>query len=407
MRSFTGFGRKLERFSNHSRIKAACFNQPYHGLLYSCFRFLVFKVNPFWIQLAYFLVLSLVGYGALNMSKSRTDSFRPKNIDMFFTSVSAAAVSSMSTVEMEVFSNTQLIVMTVLMLVGGEVFVSMLGLQLRRSMFWKQQSPEDRTDSVSNSISQYSLTSKNIAHQTELGSVTSSILEIEKPDTDLEGNIKSSSNSESLKYKATRCLGYMVLGYLLVVHIGGSSLVSMYVSLVPSAKKVLETKGISIQTFSVFTVVSTFANCGFVPTNENMIVFKKNSGLLLLLIPQILVGNTLYPTCLRVLIWVFHKITKRMEFNYILENYKEMGYSHLLSGVYCSLLAATVFGFLLVQFILFCSMEWNSEAMDGLSSYQKFVGSLFQVVNSRHTGEYIVDLSTISSAILVLFVVMM
>jgi Trk-type K+ transport system membrane component len=67
----------------------------------------------------------------------------------------------------------------------------------------------------------------------------------------------------------------------------------------------------------------------------------------------------------------------------------------------------TVFGFILMQFMLFYSMEWGSEAMDGLNSYQKLVGSLFQSVNSRHAGESVVDISTISSAILVLFVVMM
>ena len=363
-------------------------------------------MNPFCVQLAYFIVLSLVGYVALNMSKPKTDSFRPENIDVFFTSVSAATVSSMSTVEMEVFSNTQLIVITVLMLVGGEVFTSMLGSHLARSRFWKQQSPDDSI-SVGNSIPSFSLTLNNNIHEIELGLVTCSTIENEKPVTDVESNIKSSSYTESLKIKATRYLGYVVLGYILVVHIGGSSLVAMYVSLVPSARNILKTKGIQIQTFSVFTVVSTFANCGFVPTTENMIVFKKNSGLLLLLIPQILLGNTLYPACLRVLIWLLDKITKRVEFSYILKNYEEMGYSHLLSGVHCCLLAATVFGFISVQFILFCSMEWNSDAMDGINSYQKFVGSLFEVVNSRHSGESIVDLSNISTAILVLFVVMM
>ncbi|GMI93088.1 high-affinity K+ transporter 1 [Hibiscus trionum] len=381
MSSVIFFGRKLEHFCSKSRSKLACFNR-------SFFHVLVFKANPVWVQLVYFIVVSLLGFGALNMSKPEPYSSMPKSIDVYFTSVSATTVSSMSTVEMEVFSNTQLIIMTILMLVGGEVFTSMLGLQLARSRFKKHGSPEG--DSVNSN-----------SHEIELGTITN-----EKPSTDLESNINSSS-TKSLKYKATRYLGYVVLGYLLVVHVVGSSLVSMYVSLVPSARKILESKGIEIQTFSFFTVVSTFANCGFVPTNENMVVFKENSGLLLLLIPQILLGNTLYPACLRASIWVLGKMTKKVEFNYILENYKEMGYGHLRSGVRCALLAATVVGFISVQLVLFCSMEWNSEGLNGLSSYQKFVGSLFEVMNSRHTGESIVDLSTISSAILVLFVVMM
>ncbi|KAB2069308.1 hypothetical protein ES319_A08G088500v1 [Gossypium barbadense] len=404
------FGRKLEHFSSTSRSKLSCFNQSYRGLISTCFRFLVFRVNPFWVQLAYFIVLSLVGFGALKMSKPKSGSVSPKNIDLFFTSVSATTVSSMSTVEMEVFSNTQLIIITILMLVGGEVFTSMLGLLLGRFRF---ETPPSFDGDIVNSISNrglqsdYSLTSKNIAQEVELGRITFSALANEKPINDLESNKNLTSDIKSLKYKATRCLGYLVFGYLLVVHAVGSSLVSMYVSLVSSARKTLKTKGIDIRTFSFFTVVSTFANCGFVPTNENMIVFKKNSGLLLLLIPQILIGNTLYPACLRALIWVLDKMTKKVEFSYILKNWKEMGYSHLLSSVHSCFLAATVFGLTLVQFILFCSMEWNSETMDGFSSYQKVVGSLFQVVNSRYAGESVVDLSTISSAILVLFVVMM
>ncbi|KAE8673910.1 Sodium transporter HKT1 [Hibiscus syriacus] len=372
------FGTILAHFCSKSRSKLARFKR-------SCFHVLVFKANPFWVQLVYFIVLSLLGFGALNMSKPRTDSFRPKKIDVLFTSVSAVTVSSMSTVEMEVFSNIQLIIMTVLMLVGGEVFTSMFGLQLARSRFTNHESPDP------------------IAHEMELGT----IITCEKPSsTDLENN-KNSSSTKSLKYKATRYLRYVVLGYFLVVHVVGSSLVSMYVSLVPSARKILKTKGIEIQTFSFFTVVSTFANCGFVPTNENMIVFKENSGLLLLLMQLVLLGNTLFPACLRATIWVLDKVTKKAEFNYMLSNYEEMGYVHLRSGVRCALLAATVFGFILVQFVLFCSMEWNSDALDGLSSYRKVVGSLFEVVNSRHNGESIVDLSTVSSAILVLFIVMM
>ncbi|XP_050259683.1 sodium transporter HKT1-like [Quercus robur] len=373
-------------------INFSCFNQSFSHQIRSFFRFFLFHVNPFWIQLSYFIIVSIFGHLALMVSKPRTARFRPKDFDVFFTSVSATTVSSMSTIELEVFSNTQLIIMTILMFVGGEVFTSFLGLQLTRSKFSKNCPSSDQ-----NSVN----LSHNFPDHTNSDNQIELDVEKEKPD------INNIIVNGSLNYRSIKVLGYVVLGYLYVVHLIGSSLVSLYVNLVPSARKVLKDKGLETLTFSVFTTVSTFTNCGFVPTNENMIVFKKNSALLLLLIPQILMGNTLYPPCLLAMIWVLKKTTKREEFRYILMNYRDMGYGHLLSGHHALLLAMTVFGFILIQFILFCSMEWNSQVMDGLNLYQKVVGSLFQTVNSRHTGESVFDLSSISSAILVLFVVMM
>ncbi|KAJ1421094.1 Cation transporter, partial [Sesbania bispinosa] len=101
------------------------------------------------------------------------------------------------------------------------------------------------------------------------------------------------------------------------------------------------------------------------------------------------------------------RVTKREEFSYLLKYSKEMGYGHLLPGLHCWLLIVTVIGFNMIQLVMFCSMEWNSQIMEGLNPYQKLVASLFQVTNARHAGESVFDLSTISSAILVLFVVMM
>lgn len=336
---------------------------------------------PFFIQLCYFLILSLMGLLAMKVTNPTTTT--TSYVDLFFTSVSSATVSSASVVEMEVFTNAQLIIITILMLLGGEIFVSMLGIQFRSTRLKKNPKPKN------NSIYQVDVENRN--------------------DNVLDNKVvvDDHDSSDILKNDCIKCLGYVVLGYLLVILISGSSLVSIYISLVPSARNIIETKGIKIQTFSIFTTVSTFANCGFIPTNENMIVFKKNSGLLLLLIPQILLGNTLFPSALRFFVWVLGKLSKKIEFSYILENYKEMGYQHLFSAVDSCLLVSTVFGFILIQLILFCSMEWKSEAMVGLSYYQRFVACLFQIVNSRHAGESVVDISTLSTAILVLSVVMM
>ncbi|KAK4432713.1 putative cation transporter HKT6 [Sesamum alatum] len=308
----------------------------------------------------------------------------------------------MSTVEMEVFSNGQLIVMTVLMFVGGEVFTSMVGLHLKRSKIirtWKSEAIVESVESDPRSPPPF-----DPSDQIELNIVT--IPEPGLARFESQHNIFSSYDP-FLKYDSIKFLGFLVLGYLVVIHILGVTSVLIYLALVSSAKDVLRNKGIKTFTFAVFTIVSTFASCGFVPTNENMMVFGKNSGLLWILIPQVLFGNTLFPSCLRFLIWVVGKKIKKEESNYLLNHTTEAGYLHLLPSLHSVFLAATVFGFILLGFIIFCSLEWNSAALSGLNTYQKVVGILFQCVNARHTGETIVDLSTIAPAILVFFVVMM
>ncbi|XP_019457352.1 PREDICTED: sodium transporter HKT1 [Lupinus angustifolius] len=366
----------------------------------ACFcRFILRSANPLWVQIFYFISLSFFGFGVLKALKPRT-SFTPTTLDLFFTSVSATTVSSMATVEMEVFSNTQLIVMTILMFIGGEVFTSMIGIHFIRSKF------KTELDKIASSHSRLSTPNQPIiVDQIELEIVTKSSPDNSKPEEFHESYL--GSTDKNLRYLSMKYLFFVILSYLVVIHVIGVIGVSLYLVVIPSAKEVLKNKGLKMFTFSVFTIVSTFASCGFVPTNENMVVFSNNSGLLLMLIPQILLGNTLYPSSLKFIIWVLGKFYKKKECKYLLKNTEEVGYKHLLARQHTMFLVATVIGIVVVQVVLFCSMDWNSEALVGLNRYQKFIGILFQCVNSRHTGETIVDLSIISPAILVLFAVMM
>ncbi|KAL3623512.1 hypothetical protein CASFOL_032328 [Castilleja foliolosa] len=338
----------------------------------------LFRANPFLIHIIYFLSLSFLGFGILKSLKPRTP-FPPRNIDLFFTSVSAATVSSMSTLEMELFSNSQLIVLTVLMFIGGEIFTSMAGLHLKR---FKIVRSEGKIESLESNH----MSSSSLDHQIELG---------------VEARFEPRPD-------ATKFLGFVVLGYILVVHIFGILSVLIYLAVVESGKNVLKRKGIETFTFAVFTVVSTFASCGFVPTNENMMVFRKNSGLLLVLIPQVLFGNTLFPVCLRFIVWVLGKKMKKCEAECLLKNRSEVaGYFHFLGRVHCVCLVGTVMGFVGIGFVLFWAMEWDSVGLSGLNGYEKVVGVIFECVNARHAGETIVDLSTVAPAIMVFFVAMM
>lgn len=395
--SSTGI-RQQQHHSSVPWTKLGCRCKSIRLLFLRLYRSLLLSTNSFLLQLLYFISLSSLGFWVLRLLKPRTHgSFNPRSLDLFFTSASAATVSSMSTVEIEVLSNAQLVVLTVLMFVGGEVFTSMVGLHLRKDRLKMLLNTDEKVASVQTKTIPNNAGSSSIpddVDRTELGLT-------EKPQS------FDPYDCEYSRYRSFQFLGAVVFLYLAVNHVVGIAMVAIYIRSVPSAGDVLRNKGLNMLTFTVFTTVSTFSSCGFVPTNENMIVFSKNSGLLLILIPQVLLGNTLFPPCLRFCVWLSGKFTNRAETSYLLKNTAEIGYLHLLPSLHSQLLVATVFGFIGIQFLLFCALQWNSDALGGLNPYQKIVGVLFECVNTRHNGETVVDLSTITPAVLVLFVVMM
>lgn len=349
-----------------------------------------FLFTPFCLHLSYFFFFSIIGF--FGLKASTTKSFiNLRNIDLYFTSVSAITVSSMSTIEMENFSNFQLILLTSLIMLGGDVFVSIIKLVMSKSCI------DYKTNEVFVKVTNFE--TKCDQNHVELGLVNANASHEKTKSVHKENDCMIRANS-------VKCLCYTIIGYFVVVHLLGSSSIALYLQSSPSAKLVLENKGINMATFSIFATVSSFTNCGFIPTNENMIVFKKNSGLLLILMPQLFVGATLYPVCIMLVILMLEFVTKKAEFRYILHNYREFG-GHLMSKRRACFLGMTVLGFLVVQFVVFVAMEWNSGVMDGIDWYEKVVASLFQVANTRHAGENVFDLSAISSAVLVLFVLMM
>lgn len=345
-------------------------------------------MHRFWFHLCYFLCISLVGSFLLSILPMKYSTIpRPSGLDLIFTSVSATTVSSMVAVEMESFSNLQLLLLTLQMLLGGEVFTSLLGLLLRYIMSKKSQEATHLDGRVPPS------------------SLELTPMESHAPDFAVD-QVELGFRKHSTSVSAILTL--VVLGYHVVVHLAGYTLILIYLSVVADARTILTGKRINVHTFSIFTVVSTFANCGFVPTNEGMVSFRSFPGLLLLVMPHVLLGNTLFPFFLRLTIVALEKVTRKRELGDLLrEGHVTVQYDHLLPRRRTWFLAGTVVAFLAVQQVLFCVMEWRSDGLQGLTTFQKLIGALFMSVNSRHSGEMVVDLATVSTAIVVLYVVMM
>ncbi|CAN1165429.1 Sodium transporter HKT1 [Linum perenne] len=340
------------------------------------YRMMAAGVNSFLTQLCYFLSLSFIGYTVLKSLDPKPGTV-PRSIDYFFTAVSSATDSSMSTVEMELFSDGQLLFITFLMFLGGEIFISLLSLIITTTPPpWTSSSPRQQQ------------------HPRELEMAP------QRRDDDADVELKSK------KY-----LCYVVLWYLSLVHVLGVSSLSLYLYLQKTAADILREKRLRSLTFSLFTVVSTFASCGYIPTNENMIVFRKMPGMLLILIPHVLMGNTMFPPFIWMSVWVSGKLFPKKYGEYsrfLLRNGASSGGGRvLIPGRRTGYLTATIVGLVVLQLAMICGLDWNSEGLKGLNLYQKVVGVIFMAVNSRHAGETIVDLGTLSPAVLLLFVVMM
>lgn len=326
--------------------------------------------------------------------KPSNPEFSPPYIDMLYLSTSALTVTGLSTVKMEDLSSSQIVVLTLLMLVGGEVFVSLLGLMLRVN----HQGIQDLT-SVKISSVHVELEAVDLANSVALCD--------ELPLEEVTRAIPPKRSADLKRSRSVKCLGYVIFGYFAVIHVLGFLLVLLYITHVPTSSAPLNKKGINIVLFSMSITVASFANAGLVPTNENMVIFSKNSGLLLLLSGQILAGNTLFPLFLRLLIWFLGRLTKVKELRLMIKNPEEMHFGNLLRRSPTIFLSSTVVGLVAAAATLFCTVDWNSSVFDGLSSYQKTVNAFFMAVNARHSGENSIDCSLMSPAILVLFIFMM
>lgn len=309
---------------------------------------------------------------------------------------------------MEAFSNSQLIVIATLMLLGGEVFVSMLGLHFSKCKLRRSQNEVKNSTRIIKFVTPVQAHVSDVGNEYRLAVLESNSIDGTNNTITDDSNIdRDCSELEVSSYQCLKYLGLVVMFYLVVVHLCGCLLILLYIEVDSTTKKVLKSRGLSPPTFTAFTTISAFANAGFIPTNENMVAFRREPGLLLLIIPLVLMGNCLFPICLRLALWVLWKVTRRPEAGTMMRSPAEVGYDHLLRPAHCWLLLPTVVGLMAVQVVVFCSMEWRTAAMRGMNSYEKAVGALFMATNSRHGGVTVVDVGALTPAVLVMFVVMM
>ncbi|CAL4966547.1 unnamed protein product [Urochloa decumbens] len=361
-------------------------------------RLVAFHLSPLLLHLSYFLAIDLLGFLALVLLKPSTPGYHPRYLDMFFMSTSAATVTGLATVKMEDLSSSQIVVLTLLMLSGSEMFVSFLGLLLQ-SRKQKQRHDQDHDRDHGSRVSSVVVTVSDDSNNLEAAN---------SPD------LAASSDDHDKENFGLRSLAIAMLAYMAVILIAGSLLVFAYIAGVPAARAVLERKGINAALFSASVAVSSFTNGGLLPTNESMAVFAADRGLLLLLAGQILAGGTLLPVFLRLAIWAARGIAARRGvlggegLDSMARDAAAAGFGHLLlPGLQTALLAATVVSVAAAAAALLCFVNWSSAVFEGLTAGEKVANAVFMAVNARQAGENSVDCSLLAPAVLVTLLAMM
>ncbi|CAA7409279.1 unnamed protein product [Spirodela intermedia] len=391
-------GNRLRGLFYLSRRQLSCTARPFLKAVVRRYQWAAASADPFLLLLMFFVANSFVGFLLLMKLGPKPGRVGTGDLDLFFTAVSAATVSSMSTTQMEAFSRGQVFVLILLMLTGGEGFTSLLHNHLIKAKITRENRKADPAMNIGEDVS------ISIALE----------LPISGPPASPTVEIEEHSDTE-LRYQSMNLLSMAIFGYVVGSISLGFAAIVIYLAFFAAseAREVLTNKGIHIVDFSIFLSVSSFTNCGFVLTNENMLPFRKSSGLLLLIIPLILAGNCFFPPGLRSVLWSWGRLVRKrretLDDLLTRRDGRHLGFDHLFGKRRCVHLVLTTAALIGVQFIIFVCLEWDSDVLRGsdLSTWQKAAAVLFQSVNSRHAGESVFDMSVISPAILVLYVVMM
>jgi Trk-type K+ transport system membrane component len=370
-----------------------------HGVVSSPCRFIAFHhLGPLLIHLSYFVAIDLLGFLALLLLNTNHGGLG--YVDMLFMSTSAVTVTGLATVRMEHLSGSQMVVLTVLMLLGSDMFVSLLGFLLQLSREPREPRrhnghDDGRARPVCDDDDEEARAAAN------------------PPSTDSEED--GVDYPKKRQSRRLRCLlALVVSAYMAVVLLLGSLTVFLYVVKVGSARDVLANKGISVALFSSSVTVSSFTNAGLLPTNESMAVFATNPGLLLLLVGQILAGGTLFPVFLRLVLRATSVVLAGHGeeggddlIRSMSKDAKAAGFAHHLllpcGSLQAKFVAVTAVTVAAAAVALLCCLDWDAAVFAGLTAVEKTTNALFMAVNARQAGENSVDCSLLAPAVLVLF----
>ncbi|KAI8970230.1 cation transport protein-domain-containing protein [Mycotypha africana] len=218
------------------------------------------------------------------------------------------------------------------------------------------------------------------------------------------------------EYRAIDFLTRLVPAYYIFFIVGFGFFFRIYVAASSYAQKVLETLHengpIDPWFFSFYTSLSAFNNLGLIPIDSGMVPFQSAPCALILTMILILVGNTAYAICLRLIIWILYKITpktyvmRRETFRYLLDHPRRC-FTTLFPATQTKWLLLVLVAITAVEFITFIALNYWLPVLENLDWGARILDGLFQSVATRSAGFAVIDLMSMNPGTQIVFIVAM
>ena len=320
-------------------------------------RFYDDHVNFLRVHIAYFIILGFVG--SLIIWGIELGGQAPMEyVDALFTSISAITTTGLIVADTNQLRTGTLVTIPLLVQFGSIVTLSIVPLLIRRRYFLKEFGPE---------IAQIR--------------PACSSADLERPSFE---NSISTFDHRVMQFHAMNRLVYIVPSYMLGLMLMMFVIQSIYLTYYAPALFTLYSNNVTSPVgFAGFHVLTAFHNAGFSLFAANLIPFQAATVVLLTLAALVLLGQTMYPVGLRLVVWICSKIARDKEpFRYLLAHPSEC-FTHLFPALNTLILLIVVAGLNVIEWMLFIGLDWNIAEVAQLAPHSRVLTFFFQSVSTR------------------------
>ncbi|PWY95236.1 cation transporter [Aspergillus sclerotioniger CBS 115572] len=215
-----------------------------------------------------------------------------------------------------------------------------------------------------------------------------------------------------IEYRSLKLLLKIVIGYLAGLHlVGVVCLVAWILHADPKYRDYLNECGQDKVWWAIYSAQTMVSNLGYTLTPDSMVSFNDAVFPMLLMSFLAYAGNTLYPCCLRLVIWIMFKCAPensslKESLDFLLK-YPRRCYLLLFRSRPTWILFAIIFVLNFVDVILILVLDLSNPAVDELSPGPRVAAAIFQSASSRHTGTASFNLADVNPAVQFSLLVMM